>query len=130
MARDGDRGSATLELAVIAPAIFALFGLVVAAGRVETARAAAVAAAQDGVRAASLARLPALARVDGHSAAGADLAGNGCRSWSVSIEGQLQPGGLLTARVSCTAGLGVLPGSFTTSARASAAVDPYRGVGR
>ena len=58
-----DRGSASLELAILAPAVLALLGLVIAAGRSEVAGGAVEQAAAAAARDASLARTAPAARV-------------------------------------------------------------------
>ena len=123
-----DRGSATVELAVVAPAVLALVGLVVFAGRIETAHQAVTQAASDAARAATLTRSitggPAAAR----TAVAADLGEGDCATWDVTVSGLVVPGGVITVHVTCTTGLGIVPGVFTASASASATVDAYRGV--
>ncbi len=54
--RGTDRGSATIELAVLAPALLALLGLVIVAGRISVAGSAVEQAAASAARAASIAR--------------------------------------------------------------------------
>lgn len=55
-ARPGDRGSATIELAILAPALLMLLGLVIVAGRIAAAGSAVEQAAAAAARAATLAR--------------------------------------------------------------------------
>lgn len=124
----GEEASATLELVVGAPAVLALVGLVVLAGHIETAHQVVNQAAEDAARAASLARSNAVALPDAQAAAGADLAGRDCATWYVTVTGAVIPGGAVTATVACTTGLGILPGRFTATNTATAAVDLYRGV--
>jgi len=128
--RRGERGSATVELAVAAPAVLALVGLVVLGGRVETARQVVAQAAEDAARAATLARSNSAMSGDAQAAAAADLAGRDCGAWNLSLSGVVSPGAVISARVTCTTGLGMLPGSFTATGTASAVVDSYRGVAR
>ena len=124
-----EAGSATLELVVLAPAVLALLGAVVRAGHVETAHQVVGQAAEDAARAASMARSASGAEPAARAAAGADLSGRDCSSWNLTITGALQPGATLTARVTCSTGLGILPGDFTAAASAGAVVDRYRGTG-
>lgn len=56
MSASSERGSSTVELAVIAPGLLALLGLVILAGRIEVAAGAIEQAAAAGARAASIAR--------------------------------------------------------------------------
>jgi Flp pilus assembly protein TadG len=74
-ARD-DRGSVTLEVAVLAPALLALLGLAIGAGRYEVAAGAVDAASAAAARAASLARSPAAAQQDATLAARASMTGS------------------------------------------------------
>ena len=127
--RRGEAGSATLELAVLTPAVIAVLGAVVLAGHVESARARVAQAAEDAARAATMARDQAAAQADANAAAAADLAGPDCSTWNLSISGSLVPGSSLTATLTCTTGLGILPGTFHVTQVASAVVDLYRGVG-
>ena len=70
-----DRGSATLELAVLAPLLLVLVGLVVVAGRVEAAAGAVEQAAAAGARAASLTRTAAGAQAAAEHSVRANLVG-------------------------------------------------------
>ena len=128
MARRTEAGSATLELAVAAPAVLALLGLVVLAGRVETAHQVLNQAAEDAARAASTARSQPSAVTDAQSAAASDLSGRDCASWNLFVSGSLRPGGVMSTRITCSTSLGILPGSFTATASASAVVDVFRGA--
>lgn len=127
--RRGEAGSATLELAVLAPVALAVLGVVVLAGHVESARTIVAQAAQDAARAATMARDQATAQSYASAAAAADLGGRDCRTWSMNLSGVLRPGAVMTATVTCTTGLGILPGSYTTSRSSGAVIDPLRGVG-
>lgn len=130
MGRRAERGSATVELAVCAPAVLALVGLVVLGGRVETAHQVVAQAAEDAARAATFARAGAAMAPDGHAAAAADVAGHDCGAWTLTLGGTLTPGAIITARVTCSTGLGILPGTFTATGTATAEVDVYRGVSK
>src|ERR1035437_8973742 len=70
----GDGGSASLELAIIAPVLLLLLALVVMGGRFAMASAAITGVAGAAARDASLARSPAAARADAVSSAQATLA--------------------------------------------------------
>lgn len=69
-----DRGSATIELAILAPVLLALVGLAIIAGRLTTAHAAVEHAATVAARQASLARIADAARTSATRLAEADLA--------------------------------------------------------
>ena len=72
---DRERGSATLELAILAPVLLLLLGLVVLAGRVQVAAGAVEHAAMSAAREASLARTVDGARATASSAAARELDG-------------------------------------------------------
>src|SRR5690606_2051191 len=103
-----DRGSAAIELAILAPAVIAVFVLLLIAGRTVIARQGIEAAAFDAARTASLARdaPPAVARA--RAAAEGALAAQGltCLSVEVSLDlsGFARPVGepaSVTATVEC-----------------------------
>lgn len=131
-------GSATLELAVLTPALLALLLLVVAAGRVAAAGGQVDGAARDAARAASLERSTTSARAAARDAAAASLGGQhiACRSMTVQVTGSFAaPAGTPAAvrvTVGCTVALGDiglpgLPGAKTLTADYTAVLDTYRG---
>ena len=61
--RSGDQGSATLELAILTPAVLVLLGLAIAAGRIEIAGGAVEQAAAAAAREASIARTESTSRM-------------------------------------------------------------------
>ena len=75
-----ERGSITVELAILAPALLLLLGLLVFAGRVETSSASVEQAARAAARDASLARTADAARATAQAAAARELAGSDCVS--------------------------------------------------
>lgn len=131
-----DRGSATVELAVLTPALVVLLLLVVAAGRLVLARQEVNAAATDAARAASIAESPASATYAAVQAASADLSGDGlpCSSFGVTVDtDDFVPGGTVGVHLTCTASLAGLsllglPGSETMSSVATAPIDLYRSI--
>ncbi|MGH3168232.1 MAG: TadE/TadG family type IV pilus assembly protein [Trebonia sp.] len=143
---EGERGSLSVELAVMVPALLLLMLIVVLGGRVIEARGAIDGAARDAARAASLARYP------GSGAPGpgdlgatylADQAADGdLRGWcanggpQVTVTGfpdegvQAQLGDNVTVKVTCainTSIFGVfrLPSVLPVSGTAVAPLDPY-----
>ena len=134
-----DRGSASVEVAVIAPAIIALLGLMVAFGRVTDADGAVDAAAHAAARAASLERDAASAQSQARAAAEDSLSGDGitCQSSDVVVDTSgyaLDVGqeATVTATISCTArlsdiGLPGLPGAKTLTSSFTSPIDTYRG---
>ncbi|MER6030688.1 TadE/TadG family type IV pilus assembly protein [Streptomyces sp. NPDC001851] len=134
-----DRGSASLEVVVIAPAIIALLGLMIAFGRVIDADGAVDAAAHAAARAASLERDAARAQAQAQAAAQDSLSGDGvtCQTTDVLVDTSgyfLDVGqtATVTATISCTARLSDialpgLPGSKTLTATWTSPIDTYRG---
>ncbi|MFJ5779257.1 TadE family protein [Streptomyces sp. NPDC093094] len=135
----GDRGTAALETAVIAPALIALLGLMIAFGRVVDADGAVDGAAHAAARAASLQRDAATAQSQARAAAQASLSGDGitCQNTDVTVDtsgfsfdvGQTAT---VTATISCTADLSDialpgLPGAKTLTATFTSSLDTYRG---
>lgn len=135
----GERGSVTLELAVLAPVLLIFLGLIVAGGRVQLAGGSVETAAADAARQASIARTPAAAQAAALASARATLAAEGlsCSPLSVSVDtaGFAAPLGqpaAVRAEVACTVSLADLlvpgvPGSHRMTATATSVIDPYRG---
>ncbi|MDX2765244.1 TadE/TadG family type IV pilus assembly protein [Streptomyces europaeiscabiei] len=135
----GDRGSAALEVAVIAPAIIAMLGLMIAFGRVIDADGAVDAAAHAAARAASLERDATTAQSQARTAAEDSLSGDGiaCQSTDVTVDTSdfaldVGQAATVTATISCTArlsdiGLPGLPGAKTLTATFTSPIDTYRG---
>jgi len=131
-----DRGSVTLELAILAPALILTLLLVIAAGRIAQAHQAVEAAARDAAREASIARDPASARTSALNSARSTLSREGlsCPAQvSLDTSGFSRPVGVpgtVTARVTCTVHLAdvALAGVPNTTITASFAspIDPYR----
>lgn len=134
---DSNRGSVTLELVVLAPALITALLFVIAAGRIAQAHQAVEAAARDAARQASIARDAATARTNATASAQAALTREGlsCPAQvNVDTTGFARPLGApatVTAHVSCVVNLAdvAVAGVPTTtiSARFSSPIDPYRG---
>ncbi|MDH6193223.1 Flp pilus assembly protein TadG [Streptomyces sp. CZ24] len=134
-----DRGSYSLETAVLAPAVIALLLLMIAFGRVTDADGAVDAAARAAARAASLERDAAGAQSAAQGAAERSLQGDGvtCSTSSVDVDTSgyaldLGTDAHITATIACTAnlsdiGLPGLPGAKTLTASWTSAIDTYRG---
>ena len=134
----GQRGSATLELAILAPALLALIGFAVLAGRIVVADGAVEQAAAAAAREASLARTPTAARTAADTAAADALRQQGitCTPLTVSVDtaGFAVPVGVpaqVSATVSCTLALGDLgvPGlpARTHTETMTSPLDTWRG---
>lgn len=137
--QDQEAGSATVELALVAPALLALFALTVLAGRVVLAGGTIEQVAAVGARAASLARSPtdAAAAAEGAVRHSMDEQHLQCQTVTVTVDtsGFAVPLGqpaAVNVRVSCRIRLADLtlpglPGSRFLSDQAVSPLDPYRG---
>lgn len=133
-----DAGNAALELVVLAPVLFILIALVVAAGRTSIAQGAVDAAARDAARQASISLTPAAAQAAALASAQAALSQDGldCRprvyvdaSQFTSV--QVGQPASVSALVVCQVPLSDLvvpglPGSRTLRGQFSSPLDPYR----
>ena len=136
--RRDQRGSATVEITMLVPALLLILGLLVAGSRVWFARTTVNEAAHAAARAASLARAAGEAGAAGRSAGAQSLATGGLRCASTAVEVNTAafavPVGIpatVTATVRCRVGftdllLPGLPGSIDLQATGSSALDTYR----
>jgi TadE-like protein len=132
---DRERGTMTMELAIVAPVFLAFMMLLAGLGRIVDAQSQVDSAARDAVRAASIARsrdqVPGFAQ----GAADGSLTGVG---WCVggpqvsldSAGTRWEPGGQVSVIVTCRVDLGDLtfiglPGSKTMTSHATAPIDKY-----
>lgn len=134
-----ERGSATVEMTLVAPALLALFALTVLAGRIVLASGTVEQVAAAGARAASLARSPTDAVTAAQSAArrSIDEQHLQCQTVTVTVDtsGFAAPLGRpasVRVHVSCQVRLADLtlpglPGSRTLADHAVSPLDPYRG---
>jgi Flp pilus assembly protein TadG len=132
--RHDDRGTAAVELALVAPVLLALMFLVIFAGRVAQADADVRRAASEGARAASLRQHPAEAVEAAQGTVRANLAALGvaCVDLEIGVDtSAFHPGGTVTVDVRCAASMrdvaliGV-PGSRLFQSRAVEVVDTFR----
>lgn len=134
-----DRGSATLELVVWAPGLFLIIGVLVVAGRVNSAHAAVEQAATEAARTASSARTATGAQDLARSSARTSLAEQGlqCTSTTVNLDTTAfatRPGQVATvsATVTCTVRLSDLallpglPGTRTVHGTSTSSLDTFR----
>jgi Flp pilus assembly protein TadG len=129
-----ERGSATVELALVTPALVAVLLFMVTLGRFATTRQDVDGAARDAARAASIARSPVAARQDAEAAANAGLEKGGvrCRDLTVDVDlADFRPGGNVVVDLTCSVDLSDvtllrLPGSKTFSTRFVSVIDVYR----
>lgn len=132
--RADERGTAALELTLIAPILLVALLFVVGLGRMAHARQQVEAVAADSARAASLERNTARSETAAKDAAAASLdqAGVSCTNLDVDVDlSSYQPGGRVTVAVSCTARLADLaiagfPGARTFTARSTVPIESHR----
>lgn len=131
----GERGSAAVEFVLILPLVLAMLLFVVGLGRMAQARINIEGVAADAARAASLERNTARSAHAAREAAERSLGDGGvsCSQLTVSVDvSAYQPGGRVTATVSCTArladvALSGLPGNRKFSSTAVVPIETYRG---
>ncbi len=130
-----ERGSAA-ELALVTVPLMLILFVIVAMGRVASARSEVDAAARDAARAASMAHSAGAATGAARDAAAASLDSDGlaCRSFNVSVDlSNFAPGGLVVAHVQCNISLAELsllrlPASATISSQFTEAVDTHQAL--
>jgi Flp pilus assembly protein TadG len=129
-----ERGSASVEVAVIAPAFVILLLLVVFAGRAAGTDSQVTRAAGAAARAASLRQHPDDAAADARTTASENLASAGisCERLDIDVDlAHFRAGGTVGVTVACQVSmsdmalLGV-PGSRTSTSTATEYVDRYR----
>lgn len=132
-----DRGSAALELVIIAPGFLLVLAILIFAGRVAIAQQAVDSAAADAARSASIARTQGAAGGAAQSSANASLASQElpCLTTATSVDtsGFAAPVGtaaFVTTTVSCTVDLhdlgAPIPGTRTVTSTVRSPIDTYR----
>jgi Flp pilus assembly protein TadG len=137
-ARAVERGSVSVELALLAPALLLLLSFAVFAGRTQIAEGAVQEAARSAAREASLARDPATAAALAGAQAERTLAAQNLRCQQTTVDVDTagfqaplgQPGDV-TVSITCVVGMADLlapglPGSVTVEASFISPVDAYR----
>lgn len=138
--RRNERGSAAVEIALLAPLLGALVLVVIFGGRLALARQTVQAASADAARAASIERTASDAERSATRMAQATLANQGvtCATSSIDVDTRgfgRSPGtpATITVTISCdlvTADLSLpLPGTIQVTATSSSELDVYRGRG-
>lgn len=134
-----ERGSASVEFAMMVPVLVLLFGMVVGGARTWLARGAVEQAAGAAARGASQARSPGEARRDAVELASAQAAVGGLRCERIAVQVDAAelagvPGSpaRVSAAVTCEVPLADVlvpgwPGTVTVTASAMSVVDRYRG---
>lgn len=125
-----ERGSTSVELAIVAPLVGVLLAGVVLAGRVQSARADLEATARAAARDLSIARDPhaAVAAVKADAALSVEAGSPTCRSMTFT---PIIFSDRVTVTISCAVDLAAaavlpVPGSLTLDASATEIVDTYR----
>lgn len=134
--RRDERGSAAVELTLLAPLLILLLLLVVLCGRLAETKLRINDVAHQAARAATLARTSSQAVANAEATANAALASAGisCQSLSVSTDvNGFKPGSTVIVTVSCSVGLSDLtalgvPGTRTFRSSFSSPVDVWRGI--
>jgi Flp pilus assembly protein TadG len=128
-----DRGSISVELAILAPLVGILLACVVLVGRVQTARADLEGAARSAARDLSIARDPyaALGDVQQSVEATLDVGSPACRTLSFTPSISATE---VSVTLACTVDLQAaavlpVPGTMTLGASATEIVDVYREAG-
>jgi Flp pilus assembly protein TadG len=133
-----ERGSVSVELALLAPAFLLLLSFAVVAGRTQIAEGAVQEAARSAAREASLARDAATATTLATAQAQRTLAAQNVRCQRTTVDMdtagfQAPPGqpGDVTVSITCVVGMADLlapglPGSVTVAASFTSPVDAYR----
>jgi Flp pilus assembly protein TadG len=128
--RIGDRGSATIEVALLAPVFTMLLALVVLVGRVESSRADVEGVADGAARSISLSRSPLAASATAKADAQASLhvGSSSCRTmgWDAVVTPES-----VTVTIACTIDLSAAsilpaPSHYTVSATATEVIDRFR----
>ena len=130
----GERGTAAIELVLIAPVLMVILLFVVGLGRMAHARQQLESVAADSARAASLERNTHESAAAAKAAAQQSLgqAGVSCTGLNVDVDlGSYEPGGQVKVTVSCKTklsdvALAGFPGSRTFTATSTVPIETYR----
>lgn len=132
-ARPDDRGSAHVELVILAVVSFLFIAFIVFVGRLNVGSASAEAAARSAARAISVARQPelAVASAEADAAAMVKLGSPMCATWQ--FDRVIDPAEV-TVTITCNvdlseASLLQVPGTMPITATATEVIDQYRETG-
>jgi Flp pilus assembly protein TadG len=121
-------GSGMVQAVIMAPVLVLVMMFAFGGGKLALAQIDIDGAAHAAVRAATIERTMGEAQAAAQSAAAAGTAAH-CSSVTIGISGDLTPGGVITATLTCTVtgtGIAVLEGR-TLTAEAASPVDQWRG---
>jgi Flp pilus assembly protein TadG len=136
MRRRTERGSLAVEMAMIAPGLLMIFGLIFAYGRAAGVNGTLESGTRDGARSATMARSYDEAVARARQAVADAITGTpqACQnSLDVTVSQNFQPGEAITVTATCTYGLDDLglpgaPGSIRPESSFTSMLDPYRGT--
>jgi len=134
--RRDERGSLAIEMAMIAPGLLLIFGLIFAYGRAAQVNGTLESGTRDAARSVTLARSydEALDRANAVVLDALSDAPQSCQdSLVLRIVGDYQPGEPVTVSTQCTyqlsdLGLPGAPGTLTAKSSFTSMLDPYRGL--
>ncbi|MGL5826612.1 MAG: TadE/TadG family type IV pilus assembly protein [Nocardioides sp.] len=132
----GERGSLAIELAMIAPSLLLLFGLIFAYGRVSQVNGTLESGTRDAARSATSARSLADAQERARRAVADAIQATpqSCQdSVEVRVVGDFVAGDPITIEARCRYGLSDIglpgaPGTVSATSSFTSMLDPYRGV--
>ena len=121
--RQGERGSFSVELAVLAPVLLLMISFIISVGRITEGRAQTQGAARDAARAATI-NHNGNAESAAQAAYDRAVAGHDCDPQVVLVPVVPQPGGTVSATATCR--VSTLWGTQTIVREAISPVDIYR----
>jgi Flp pilus assembly protein TadG len=134
--RREERGSLSIEMAMIAPGLLLIFGLIFAYGRVGQVNGTIESGTRDGARSATTARSYDEAKGLARNAVEQAIlqAPQDCRdSLRVDVTGTFEPGEAVTVTAHCDYGLSDVlpgvPGTIHATSSFTSMLDPNRGIG-
>ena len=135
-ARRTEAGSLAVEMAMVAPGLLLIFGLIFAYGRAAQVNGTLESGTRDAARSATVARSydDALERANAVLLDAMKDAPQSCQnSLDLKITGEYLPGEPVTVTTRCTydlsdLGLPGAPGTITAESSFTSMLDPYRGV--
>lgn len=134
--RRDQRGSLAVEMAMVAPGILLIFGLIFAYGRAAQVNGTLESGTRDAARSVTLARSydDALQRANAVLLDAMKDSPQSCQdTLDLTIVGDYEPGEPVTVRARCTyqlsdLGLPGAPGTLTAESSFTSMLDPYRGI--
>lgn len=134
--RREETGSLAIELAMVAPGLLLIFGLIFAYGRAAQVNGTLESGTRDAARSVTMARSydEALQRANAVMLDALKDAPQSCQNTlHLEISGKYEPGKPVTVSTHCTYGLSDLglpgaPGSVTAKSSFTSMLDPYRGL--